>query len=70
MKNETEYLLLVDINSKISKMVAFKNLQKEVFFVRLSQEFPDGLNRYIIRVGDKKVILEVSKDDIKYIMEL
>jgi hypothetical protein len=69
-KNESGYQLLGYINDKLLKIKYFESLRKETLQARLSEKLSDKKSRYLVRIGNKKIILNVTDSSIEYVMDL
>lgn len=69
-KKDNGYAVLGFIGNKITKLKEFETLKSERIAARLSEKLPEGVSRYIIRIGLTKFILNVTNDNIEYLMAL
>lgn len=69
-KNEKGYVVFAYSGDKVIKLKEYDSLKSEKIQARLNEELPDGTNRYLIRIGLQKFIVDVSSDSINYVMDL
>ena len=69
-KKDDGYAVLGFIGSKLIKIKEFDTLKSERIAARLSEKLPEGVSRYIIRIGLNKFIVNVTNDNIEYLMAL
>lgn len=69
-KNENGYAVLGYIGSKILLIKNCETFKSEKIHARLSEQLPDGVLRYIVRIGIQKFIVNVKDDNIEYVMDL
>lgn len=69
-KNDNGYSILGFAGNKIFKIKHYKKLDSEKIQSRVSEKLPDGSTRYLVRIGIHKFILNVSKENMEYIMDL
>lgn len=69
-KNENGYVILGYIDKTLIKIKQFNTLKSERIAARLSEKLPNGISRYIVRIGLNKFVLNVTDNNIEYIMAL
>lgn len=69
-KNESGYAILGYDGDKLFLIKQYQELKSEKIHARLSEQLPNGINRYLIRVGIQKLIVNVKEDAIEYVMDL
>lgn len=69
-KKENGYAVLGYIGNKFIKIQEFETLKSERIAARLSEKLPEGESRYIVRIGLNKFIVNVTEDNIEYLMAL
>ena len=69
-KSDEGYAILGYVGNKIFKIKYYEKLSSENLQSRVSEKLPDGSLRYIVRIGLHKFILNVSQDDMEYVMDL
>ena len=69
-KKDNGYAVLGFIGNKFIKLKEFDTLKSERIAARLSEKLPEGVSRYIIRIGIHKFILNVKPDDMEFVMDL
>ena len=70
-KNDDGYHLLSYIGDNVSKLKDFESLKIEKIQARLTDTLDDGTLRFIVRVGlNKKILLDVKPDSVRYVMDL
>ncbi len=69
-KKEGGYTVLGFIGNKFIKIKEFETLKSERIASRLSEKLSEGVSRYIIRIGLNKFIVNVTNDNIEYLMAL
>ena len=52
------------------KLKEFDTLKSERIAARMSEKLPEGIERYIVRIGLTKFIISVTNDNIEYLMAL
>lgn len=69
-KKENGYAVLGFVGDKFMKIKEFETLKSERIAARLSEKLPEGVSRYIIRIGLNKFIVNVTDNNIEYLMAL
>ena len=69
-KKDNGYAILGYVGNKIFEIKYYEKLNSENFQTRVTEKLPDGTLRYIIRIGLHKFILNVSEEDMEYVMDL
>ncbi len=70
IKDGDEYWVAGFISQKYFKIKKYDTLKSEKIQARISERFPDGTLRYIIRIGAHKFILNVKENGMEYVMDL
>lgn len=70
VKNEECYAIVGYINDKLFELKTYEELRSEKIQARLSEKIDENNSRFLVRVGVRKIIVDVAKDDMKYLMEL
>lgn len=70
-KNNEGYHLLSYVGDNVTKLKHFDTLKIEKLQARLADTLEDGTLRFIVRVGlNKKVLLDVKPDSVRFVMDL
>ena len=69
-KNENGYILLGFVKNNLFKIKEYTELKSEKIQARLNENLPNGHNRYLVRIGLNKLIIDVSETEIKYVLDL
>lgn len=69
-KKDGGYAVLGFIGNKLIKLKEFENLKSERITARLSERLPEGVSRHIVRIGLTKFIVNVTDNNIEYLMAL
>lgn len=69
-KKDNGYAVLGFIGNKFIKLKEFDTLKSERIAARMSEKLPEGIERYIVRIGLTKFIISVTNDNIEYLMAL
>ncbi|MBE7703099.1 MAG: hypothetical protein E7Z89_03500 [Cyanobacteria bacterium SIG28] len=69
-KGENGYVVLSYVNKKITVIKKYDALKSEKIQARLSEKISDETSRYLIRIGLNKFVIDVTEDEIKYVMDL
>ncbi len=69
-KNDKGYQIIGYIGDRLLELKQYSELKSEKIQARLSEKLEDGALRYLVRIGLKKFILDVSENDIHYVMDL
>lgn len=69
-KNEDGYAILGYIDNKLITIKQYETLKSERIHVRLSEKLSEDISRYIVRIGIQKFIINVSADNIEFVMDL
>ena len=70
VKNSSGYQVIGFVGEKLLKIKHYEHLKGEKMQVRVSEKLPNDVLRYIIRLGSHKFILNVSADNMEYVMDL
>lgn len=69
-KNSESYTILGFIDEKIIPLKQIKTLKNEQIQAKLQEKKSNDFYRYIIKVGNSKFLIDVTNDDIKFVMDL
>ena len=69
-KNDDEYIIIGFNGGKTFKIKHYEKLNVERLQSRKSEKLDDGTQRYIIRIGIHKFIMNVKSDDMEFVMDL
>lgn len=69
-KNEEGYAILGYIGDKLINIKQYDVLKSEKIHVRMSEKVTDEISRYIVRIGIQKFIINVTNDNIVFVMDL
>lgn len=69
-KTNNGYVVLGYIDNTFQKITEFETLKSEHIISRLSEKQSDGSSRYIIRIGINKFMVNVTDNNIEYLMTL
>ena len=69
-KNENGYAILGYIGDKLINIKQYDSLKSERINVRMSEKISDEVSRYIVRIGVQKFIVNVTNDNIEFVMDL
>lgn len=69
-KNENGYAILGYIGDKLCKLKSYETLKSEKIHSRLSDNVDENTSRYLIRIGINKFVVDVSDNNINYVMDL
>lgn len=69
-KNENGYTILGYIGDKLVKIQHYKTLKSEKIHARLSEKLDNNTSRYLVRIGLQKFIVNVTENDINFVMDL
>ncbi len=69
-KTNNGYAVLGFINNKFIKLREFEKLKSERIMARLNEKLSNGTSRYIVRIGMEKFIVNLTDDNIEYVMSL
>lgn len=69
-KKSSGYTVLGYIDDKFIKIKDFDTLKSERIASRLSEKLSDKISRYIIRIGLNKFVVNVTENNIEYLMAL
>ncbi len=69
-KNENGYTIIGFTGEKTFRIKHYEKLNVERMQSRMSEKLEDGTQRYIIRIGIHKFILNVKPDDMEFVMDL
>ena len=70
VKNSSGYQVIGFVGEKLLKIKHYEHLKGEKMQARVSEKLPNDVLRYIIRLGSHKFILNVSADNMEYVMDL
>lgn len=70
VKNSSGYQVIGFVGEKLLKIKHYEHLKDERMRIRISEKLPNGVIRYIVRIGSHKFILNVSADNMEYVMDL
>ncbi len=70
VKNSSGYQFIGFVGEKLLKIKHYEHLKDERMRIRISEKLPNGVIRYIVRIGSHKFILNVSADNMEYVMDL
>lgn len=69
-KNENGYCIIGFTGDKTFKIKHYEKLNVEKLQSRMSEKLDDGTQRYIVRIGIHKFIMNVKPDDMQFVMDL
>lgn len=69
-KNSDGYSVLGYIGDKIFKIKRYDKLNSEKIQVRVSEKLESGATRYLVRLGIHKFVLNVTDDNMEFVMDL
>lgn len=69
-KSDNGYSVLGFNKDSVFKLKNYEKLDSNNLQSRVTEKLPDGTLRYIIKIGLNKFILNVSEDNMEYIMDL
>lgn len=69
-KTDNGYAVIGFINNKFIKLKDFETLRTERIMARLNEKLSDKVSRYIVRIGTEKFIVNLTDDNIEYVMSL
>lgn len=69
-KNEKGYMVLGYYGDKLFNLKQYDSLKSEKIQTRLTEKLSDNSYRYLVRIGINKFVVEVSGENISYVMEL
>lgn len=69
-KNETGYIVLGFVGDKLYKVKEYSELKSEKIQARLNEKLPNGHLRYLVRIGMNKFVVDVSENDVQYVIDL
>ena len=69
-KGAAGYCILGFVGDQLFKIKYYEKLKSEKLQARISDKLSDGTARYIIRIGIHKFIMNVSDDNMEYVMDL
>lgn len=70
VKNSSGYCILGFVGDKLFKIKYYERLKTEVIQARKTEKIDNNTYRYIVRIGIHKFIMNVSKDNMEFIMDL
>ena len=70
VKNEKGYAVIGYIGDSLTKIKEYTELKSEKIQSRLSEKLSDGTQRFLIRIGINKFIVDVDSNNIRYVMDL
>ena len=69
-KNDNGYVVISYVGEKISKIKEYPTLKSEKIQARLSETLSSGTQRFLIRIGINKFVVDVIDDSVQYVMDL
>ena len=69
-KNNSGYCILGFVGEKLFKIKYYEKLKSEKIQARKTDKIDNNIDRYIVRIGIHKFIMNVSQDNMEYIMDL
>ena len=69
-KGAAGYCILGFVGDQLFKIKYYEKLKSEKLQARISDKLDDGTARYIIRIGIHKFIMNVSDDNMEFVMDL
>lgn len=69
-KSVAGYCILGFVGDQLFKIKYYEKLKSEKLQARISDKLSDGTARYIIRIGIHKFIMNVSDDNMEFVMDL
>ncbi len=69
-KNNSGYCILGFVGEKLFKIKYYEKLKSEKIQARKTDKIDEDNYRYIVRIGIHKFIMNVSKDNMEYVMDL
>lgn len=69
-KNSKGYSVIGYVGDKLFKIKTYPKLKSEKIQARMSEKGDNGNSRYIVRIGIHKFILEIEKENIRFVMDL
>ena len=69
-KNQNGYVVLGHIENNIIKIKSYESLKTENFQIRINRKISDNVVQYLARIGQHKIILNVSDEGMEYLMDL
>lgn len=70
-KNEKGYIVLGYYGDKLVSLRQYEALKSEKIQARISEKLPDDTNRFLVRIGIHKFVVDVvNGEEIKYVMDL
>ena len=69
-KNESGYEILGYIGEKIVRIKYYEKVQSKRIQTRLNEKFENGKAQYLVRLGLHKFVLDVTGDNMEYVMDL
>lgn len=69
-KNENGYAVVGYVADALTKIKEYSELKSEKIQARLSEKLANGTQRFLIRIGVNKFIVDVSGDQVCYVMDL
>lgn len=69
-KNSEGYAVLGYIGEKLTILKQYETLKSEKLHVRFSEKISDKISRYIVRIGLQKFVVNVTDDNIEFVMDL
>lgn len=70
VKNSNGYQVIGFVGEKLLKIKHYEHLKDEKMQIRVSEKLPNETLRYIVRIGSHKFILNVSADNMEFVMDL
>lgn len=69
-KNSSGYIIIGFVGDKTFKIKQYEKLNIEKLQSRISEKLDDGTQRYIVRIGIHKFIMNVTSDDMQFVIDL
>lgn len=69
-KNDNGYVVIGYNGNKLNKVKTYSTLKSEKIQARLSDKISEETQRFLIRIGMNKFIVDVTNGDVNYVMDL
>jgi len=69
-KSSEKYAVLAYKENELAILKEYDTLKSNKINARLSETQPDGIPRYIIRIGTNKFIVDIKDEQVRYVMDL
>ena len=69
-KNDKEYAILGFIGESIFKIKYYETLTSNKLQTRVNEKLDENTTQYLVRIGIHKFIVNVTKDNMEYVMDL